>query len=27
MTWHQIAGHKGPIWRPRCIRTERAQTQ
>jgi hypothetical protein len=27
MTWHQIMGHKGPVLRPRCIGTERVQTQ
>jgi len=27
MTLHQSMGHKGPILRPRCIGTERAQTQ
>jgi hypothetical protein len=26
MTWHQIMGHKGPVLRPKCIVTERAQT-
>ena len=26
MTWHQSMGHRGPILRPRCIDTERAQT-
>ena len=27
MTWHQSMGHKGPVLRPRCIGTERDQTQ
>ena len=27
MTWRQSVGHKGPVLRPRCIGTERAQTQ
>jgi len=27
MTWHQIMGHKEPVLRPRCIGTERVQTQ
>ena len=27
MTWHQSMGHKGPVLRPRCIGTERAETQ
>jgi hypothetical protein len=27
MTWHQNMGHKGPVLRPRCIGTERAETQ
>ena len=27
ITWHQSMGHKGPVLRPRCIGTERCQTQ
>jgi hypothetical protein len=27
MNWHQSMEHKGPVLRPRCIGTERAQTQ
>ena len=27
MTWHQSMGHKGPVLRPRCIKTKRVQTK
>jgi len=27
MTWHQSREYKGPVLRPTCIGTERAQTQ
>jgi len=27
MTWHQSMGHEGPVLRPRCIGTKRAEPQ